>query len=67
MIEKYSEVQSAYLHIKSNTNIVEFDRIIRKMHEQDSVYDITVRRVADLEEQVERMEKVIARAKKERN
>lgn len=67
MIEKYSEVQSAYLHIKSNTNIVEFDRIIRKMHEQDSVYDITVRRVADLEEQVGRMEEVIARAKKERN
>lgn len=47
-MKKYSQVQSAYLHIKSNTNIVEFEKILRKMEEQDSIYDITVKKVSDL-------------------
>lgn len=36
------------MHIKSNTNIVEFDKIIKKMEEQDSIYDVTVKKVAAL-------------------
>lgn len=31
LMKKYEEVQSAYMHIKSNTNIIEFEKILKKM------------------------------------
>jgi len=55
LMEKYSEVQTAYMNIKSNTNIVEFDKIIKKMEDQDSIYDITVKKVNDLEADLNKM------------
>jgi len=36
------------MYMKSNTNIIEFDKIIKKMEEQDSIYDVTVKKVASL-------------------
>ncbi len=36
------------MHIKSNTNIIDFEKILKKMEEQDSIYDITVKKVSDL-------------------
>ena len=48
LMKKYSQVQSAYLHIKSNTNVIEFEKILKKMEEQDTIYDITVKKVSEL-------------------
>lgn len=31
LMDKYSSVQNAYLHIKSNTNIVELSKILVRM------------------------------------
>lgn len=35
LMDKYSNVQNAYLHIKSNTNIVELSKILARMESQD--------------------------------
>jgi hypothetical protein len=43
------------MNIKSNTNIVEFDKIIKKMEDQDSIYDITVKKVNELEADLNKM------------
>lgn len=58
-MKRYEQVQSAFMHIKSNTNIIEFEKILKKMEEQDSIYDITVKKVSDLENELDAMEKAI--------
>lgn len=34
-MEEYDEVQKGYLYIKSNTNIIEMDKILERMEKQD--------------------------------
>lgn len=34
-MDKYSNVQNAYMHIKSNTNIAEMGKILSRMESQD--------------------------------
>lgn len=34
-MKQYEKVQQAYMHIKSNTNIVELDKIVKRMESQD--------------------------------
>lgn len=35
LMDKYSNVQNAYMHIKSNTNIAEMGKILSRMESQD--------------------------------
>jgi len=45
LIQKYKDVQKAYMYMKSNTNIVEFGKILQRMERQDEVYDAALKRV----------------------
>ena len=49
LIEKYSDLQRAYMHIKSNTNVVDLDRILGRMEQQDQAYEDALKRVNYLE------------------
>lgn len=48
-MEKYRIVQNAYLHIKSNTNIVELGKILARMERQDEEYEGLLKKVGALE------------------
>ena len=45
------------MHIKSNTNISELDKIIRRMENQDAEYEKLLKKVSSLEEHIVGMEK----------
>ena len=45
LIQKYKDVQKAYMYMKSNTNIVELGKILQRMERQDEVYDAALKRV----------------------
>ena len=49
LIERYQDVNRAYNNIKSNSNIVEPDKILRRMEEHDKLYDDALKRVNVLE------------------
>ena len=42
-------------------------QLLKKMEEQDSIYDITVKKVSDLENELERMERALHEARKKKN
>ncbi len=46
---------------------MEFEKILKKMQEQDSIYDITVKKVSDLEQEIDQVEKSIQKAKRGKN
>lgn len=57
LMKEYEKVQEAYMHIKSNTNIFELDKIVKRMETQDEEYEKLLRKVSNLEEELLRMEK----------
>ena len=57
LMKKYEKVHDAYMHIKSNTNIFELDRILKRMETQDEEYEKLLKKVSNLEEEILRMEK----------
>ena len=52
LLDKYQRVTKAYNHIKSTSNIVEPDRILKRMEEHDTLYDAALKRVTNLETQL---------------
>jgi hypothetical protein len=64
LIEKYSDVQRAYLYIKSNTNIVDMNKILRKMEHQDDMYDAALKKVNAMQNELNLLEKEMAQAYK---
>lgn len=48
LIKKYEKVNGAYNYIKSNSNINEPDKILRRMEEHDKLYDDALKRVNSL-------------------
>ena len=49
LLGRYEEVNKAYNHIKSNSNIIEPDKILKRMEEHDTLYDAALKRVTALE------------------
>lgn len=49
MIKKYEGVQKAFMHIKSNTNISNMQKILERMEQQDQLYENALKRVNYLE------------------
>lgn len=52
LILKYEQVNKAYNYIKSNSNIIDPDKILKRMEEHDKLYDDALKRVNALEAQL---------------
>lgn len=48
-MKEYEKVHDAYMHIKSNTNIFELDKIVKRMETQDEEYEKLLKKVSNLE------------------
>ncbi len=48
LMRRYEEVTGAYNFIKSNANINDPDRILKRMEEHDKLYDDALKRVTAL-------------------
>jgi len=57
LMEKYRFVQNGYMHIKSNTNIVDMGKILERMETQDHEYENLLRKVDSLERELEMLNK----------
>jgi predicted nuclease with TOPRIM domain len=57
LLKKYEDVNRAYNHIKSNSNIIEPDKILKRMEEHDTLYDDALKRVSALEGELNSIEK----------
>ena len=64
LIEKYSDVQRAYLHIRSNTNINDMNKILQKMEQQDEMYDAALKKVNNMQRELTNLEKEMGTATK---
>lgn len=56
LLARYDHVQKSYTHIKSNSNIFEPDKILKRMEEHDKLYDNALKRAAILEKSLEKLE-----------
>ncbi len=56
LLIKYDKVNKAYNYIKSNSNILEPDKILKRMEEHDKLYDDALKRVSALEAQLVSLE-----------
>ena len=56
LLVRYKDVNRAYNHIKSNSNIIEPDKILRRMEEHDTLYDAALKRVTALEAELAKLE-----------
>lgn len=56
LIQRYQTVNRAYNYIKSNSNILEPDKILKRMEEHDKLYDDALKRVNSLEAQLSNLE-----------
>ena len=56
LLVRYEDVSRAYNHIKSNSNIIEPDKILRRMEEHDTLYDAALKRVTALEAELAKLE-----------
>lgn len=52
LIHRYEKVNKAYNYIKSNSNIADTDKILKRMEEHDKLYDDALKRVNALESQL---------------
>jgi hypothetical protein len=56
LIQRYEKTNKAYNHIRSNSNIPEPDKILKRMEEHDKLYDDALKRVNALEAQLRDVE-----------
>lgn len=52
LIKRYEKVNKSYNYIKSNSNIIEPEKILKRMEEHDKLYDDALKRVNALEGQL---------------
>ena len=52
LIEEFSLVQNAFLHIRSNTNITDMSKVLERMESQDKEYESLLKKVNLLEQEL---------------
>ena len=57
LLVNFEQVSKAYNHITSNSNILQPERILKRMEEHDTLYDAALKRVTALEDKLAEMEK----------
>ena len=67
LMRRYEEVTGAYNFIKSNANINDPDRILKRMEEHDKLYDDALKRVNALEAHLAGLEDTLQRCTENKN